>query len=233
VKPGRPLQRKTPLARGGPLERKTPLRNRRKAEPGPVDEQPAEELLDEGPAAGGGQPQPDRVAPRPGPRRLDRRASTTSAGGAHDHNVDQQELRKMRRSPGRRRPGPTRTVEWIVDCRAAGGIDDGRPPWCEWPDCDQVGVHRHHRLNRKDGGRHGAMADLVNGPAWLLKLCAHHHHEVTVAHGAELKQFRDDGWLLMEGQHAELVPVRTRWWPDPIWLAGDGSWSTTPPDPTP
>lgn len=116
----------------------------------------------------------------------------------------------------------------MVDARAAGGLLDV-PAWCEWPGCDQLGTDRHHRLNRKDGGRHGVMADLVNGAAWLLKACRTHHRGVTSAHGEALLLARATGWLLLEGQHGELVPVLTRHWPEPVWLLPDGCWTSQPP----
>src|SRR5688572_2138184 len=56
--------------------------------------------------------------------------------------------------------GPKRSVEEMVDARSGG--------MCEWPTCPMPQVHRHHRLNRKQGGRHGEAKVRVNGAAWLL-----------------------------------------------------------------
>lgn len=105
----------------------------------------------------------------------------------------------------------------VVDGRAGG--------WCEWPGCTERGVDRQHRLGRKMGGRHGAMRELLNGPEWLLRVCRHHHEQVTSAHGEQLEKAQAWGWVLTEDQDARLVPVMTRHWPAPVLLDGAGQWS--------
>lgn len=132
-------------------------------------------------------------------------------------------------SAAQRRPsdstGPGAAVCRLVDARAAG-VDVGGVPWCEWPGCTRQGTDRHHRLGRKAGGRHGEMAVVVNGAAWLLKACRPHHERVTSPVGEVLAEARAAGWLLMEGQVAEEVPVLTRHWPGLVLLDGEGCWAT-------
>ncbi len=115
-----------------------------------------------------------------------------------------------------RSTAPKRSVCGLVDKRSRG--------MCEWPGCPRRGVDRHHRLNRKVGGRHGEMAELVNGAAWLLKVCRFHHGRVTSAFGEVLEQAKRWGWVLVEGQNALRVPVLTRHDEQPVWLLPDGKW---------
>ncbi len=95
---------------------------------------------------------------------------------------------------------------------------------CEWPDCWQPATDKHHRLNRKDGGRHGEMRDRLNGVAWLLHACRVHHAYVTSPHGFRRQKAIEMGWLLLEGQDAQRVPVLTRHDEEPIWLLPNGTW---------
>ncbi len=113
-----------------------------------------------------------------------------------------------------RRTDPKRSVCELVDKRSKG--------MCEWQGCPRLGVERHHRLNRKVGGRHGEMAELVNGAAWLLKVCKVHHAYVTSAYGEQLAEVRRKGWVLTERQNALRVPVLTRHDEHPIWLLPNG-----------
>lgn len=115
----------------------------------------------------------------------------------------------------RKHAGPKRPVLEVVNERAG--------ELCEFPRCCERWTDTHHRLNRKAGGRHGEMAELVNGAAWLLKACRYHHRQVTSAHGAELKRYKAMGWVLMEHQDALRVPVLTRHDDERIWLLPDGS----------
>lgn len=108
--------------------------------------------------------------------------------------------------------GPSDAVCPMVD-RRSGGV-------CEWPGCHRPQQDRHHRLNRKQGGRHGEMRDRLNGAAWLLGCCRPHHNMVTSPFGGILVKARAMGWLLREGQDAPLVPVLTgRGW---VLLTDDG-----------
>lgn len=108
--------------------------------------------------------------------------------------------------------GPTDAVGELVD-RRSGGV-------CEWPDCGRPQQDRHHRLNRKIGGRHGEMRERLNGAAWLLGCCRPHHNMVTSPFGGVLVKARAMGWLLREGQDALVVPVLTgRGW---VLLTDDG-----------
>jgi len=121
-------------------------------------------------------------------------------------------------APRRQRDtGPTRTVREIVKERAGGR--------CEWPGCAERGCDVQHRLGRKIGGRFGEMAELLNGPAWLLFVCRPHHQGVTSATGEALTLAKASGWVLEEGQDAAVVPVRVRWWDAPVLLDGEGCWS--------
>jgi hypothetical protein len=105
----------------------------------------------------------------------------------------------------------------LVGQRSAG--------WCEWPGCRRPGTDRHHRLNRKAGGRHGTAAQRINGAAWLLVCCREHHQAVTSPTGAGRAAAIERGWLLLEHQHAEAVPVWTRHHLEPVLLAADGTWT--------
>jgi hypothetical protein len=97
--------------------------------------------------------------------------------------------------------GPSPAVCKLVDARA-----DDR---CEFPTCWAPWDDRHHRLNRKAGGRHGEMRERLNSAAWLICLCRHHHDYVTSAKGKKLAAAKAAGWVLVEGQDAERRPVLT------------------------
>lgn len=119
-----------------------------------------------------------------------------------------------RQSKARKDTGPKKTNRQRV-CKRSGGM-------CEWPACPEPATDVHHRLNRKDGGRHGEMAERINGPAWLLHCCRFHHERVTSAYGAVLAEAKAWGWVLTEGQNALQVPVLTRHDEEPVWLLPDG-----------
>lgn len=112
--------------------------------------------------------------------------------------------------------GPSRRVVELLSARSSG--------FCEMPGCIRAATDKHHRLNRKAGGRKGAMRDRINGVAWLLHACRPHHDVVTSPVGATREQVIRMGWLLLEGQDALSVPVLTRHHPMPVWLDDDGSW---------
>lgn len=95
---------------------------------------------------------------------------------------------------------------------------------CEWPGCGRPATEKHHRLNRKQGGRHGEGHVRVNGVAWLLDSCGIHHAYVTSPEGERRKVAERMGWLLREYQDATQVPVQTRHDPEPAWLSDDGRW---------
>lgn len=114
--------------------------------------------------------------------------------------------------------GPKRSVAELVDARS-GGI-------CEWPGCPESQTERHHRLNRKNGGRHGEAKERVNGVQWLLGACRVHHAYVTSPFGERRAVAKSMGWLLLEHEDAGLVPVWTRHSDQPIYLAADGGWAT-------
>jgi hypothetical protein len=120
------------------------------------------------------------------------------------------------KQPRRRDTGPLRaTVELLY-------LRSGRI--CEWPGCVQPATEKHHRLNRKAGGRHGEARERVNGVAWLLHACHTHHAYVTSPTGDQRQRALDMGWLLLEYQDALQVPVLTRHDDEPVWLDGDGAW---------
>lgn len=101
---------------------------------------------------------------------------------------------------------------------------------CEWPDCPRMRKDVHHRLNRKDGGRHGEMRERLNGPAWLLDACRYHHRLVTNAAGDDLVLVESMGWRLREFTNghptdARTIPVLTRHHPDPVLLDNAGDWA--------
>jgi hypothetical protein len=103
-----------------------------------------------------------------------------------------------------RRPadtGPPERTRKLVRARSGGR--------CEWPDCFDLARHMHHRLNRKDGGRHGAMRERLNGAAWLAHCCPMHHALVTDPVGVERAYAEASGWLLREGMDARTVPILT------------------------
>lgn len=66
---------------------------------------------------------------------------------------------------------------------------------------------------------------MINGVAWLLKACVEHHARVTSPVGEVLVGARAMGWVLVEGQVAERVPVVVRHWPSPVLLDGAGGWT--------
>ena len=142
----------------------------------------------------------------------------------------------LRRSPVPRRtplrPGGwlTRTVAMVRRRRDTGPDSHTRTRLtlrsgglCELPGCGRDATQVHHRLNRKFGGRKGEMAILVNGIAWLLHLCTFCHESVTSAHGRVLVEARVKGWLLLEGETGETVPVLLRH--GLVLLDGRGGWS--------
>lgn len=120
--------------------------------------------------------------------------------------------------------GPSPQTRALVIQRANG--------YCEWIGCKHVGTDVHHRQNRKAGGRHGASADRVNGPAYLIVACRYHHRMVTSQHGMALAIARETGWVLFEHEDGLEVAVLTRHRPEPVFLREDGTWwpSTLPRD---
>lgn len=110
--------------------------------------------------------------------------------------------------------GPSRRVRRLVAWRSGG--------WCEWPVCWGRAVEINHRLNRKMGGRHGEVAELINEPHWLLHVCRVHHRRVTSAHGEALAVAKRMGWVLTEDQDAAAVLVLTRHDLDPVRLLPSG-----------
>jgi hypothetical protein len=108
--------------------------------------------------------------------------------------------------------GPKVSVQKLVDRRSGKR--------CEWPGCHQPATERHHRLNRKSGGRHGEAHERVNGAAWLLSVC-HAHHLALPKRRAIAERL---GWLLREHQDATQVPALTRHDPEPVWLDNSGKW---------
>lgn len=123
------------------------------------------------------------------------------------------------RKPRRRDTGPTQKTRDLVHARSGD--------MCEWPDCLRPRAEVHHRLGRKDGGRGGAMRARLNGSAWLLDACLVHHRMVTSPWGDALIMARASGWLLMEGQDAELVAVWTRHSAMAVLLDGHGGTTET------
>jgi len=118
--------------------------------------------------------------------------------------------------------GPTAAVRTLVDARSGGR--------CEWPGCPRPQQDRHHRLNRKSGGRHGAAAVRINGAAWLLAACRPHHERVTNPTGEVRVEAARMGWVLRENQDAESTPVLTRHHSTPVLLTAAGSYTTHSPD---
>lgn len=95
--------------------------------------------------------------------------------------------------------GPTRKVRRLVHDRANGV--------CEWPGCARVGTDYHHRLNRKQGGRHGVRAEQINQASWIVLCCRTHHDDVTSPSGERRQAALDMGWLLLERETAAEVPI--------------------------
>lgn len=142
---------------------------------------------------------------------------------------------RLRRRTSLRRFAPLDRVAGLLKPPSRGGdprarvcrlVDARSGRVCEWPRCGQPQAHRHHRLARKMGGRHGSARSRVNGAAWLLGICVEHHTVVTSPMGEVRRMVRDMGWVLVEGQDAPHVPVLTCHHPDPVYLAGDGGWAT-------
>lgn len=112
--------------------------------------------------------------------------------------------------------GPKRSVCDMVDKRSGKR--------CEFPSCTSAQDHRHHRLNRKAGGRRGEMRERLNSAAWLLGVCTVHHEIVTNPVGEVRETVERMGWVLREGQDATAVEVATRHHPEPVWLDNSGDW---------
>lgn len=118
--------------------------------------------------------------------------------------------------------GPTAAVCTLVDARSGGR--------CEWPGCPRPQQDRHHRLNRKAGGRHGEAAVRINGAAWLLATCRPHHVRVTNPTGDVRVEAERMGWILREHQDAEVTPALTCHSLSPVWLTAAGSYTTHSPN---
>lgn len=112
--------------------------------------------------------------------------------------------------------GPTPEVRALVAGRCGGR--------CEWPGCRRAAVDIHHRLNRKNGGRHGAARERINQAGWLLGACRHHHERVTNPVGEVRAEVEAMGWLLREHQDALATPVLTRHRPELVVLDNAGGW---------
>lgn len=127
---------------------------------------------------------------------------------------------KPRKATGKRArdTGPKQSVTDLVKKRSGG--------MCEWPGCPSEAIHRHHRLNRKIGGRFGEMHERINGAHWLLHACLIHHAYVTSPIGHRRETSKAMGWLLLEGQDAAQIPVHSRHDIDPVWLLPSGDWLT-------
>lgn len=111
--------------------------------------------------------------------------------------------------------GPTAMVRALVRKRAGHE--------CEWPVCGRVGTDYHHRLNRKQGGRHGERREQINQASWILLCCRTHHTLVTSPSGEGRVAARMSGWLLYEEENALEVAVHTRhgW----VLLDDEGGWT--------
>ena len=109
--------------------------------------------------------------------------------------------------------GPSVRTRRVVRARAQDG--------CEWPLCGRVGTDYHHRLNRKQGGRHGHRRVEVNRPSWIVLVCRLHHDLVTSASGPALVHARQTGWVLTEDQCASSVPIEAVH--GRCWLTDDGT----------
>jgi hypothetical protein len=158
-----------------------------------------------------------RVGLKPGPGPV-RRKPLQPTGG------------QLRRSPFRRGPaaaeaktqrdtGPPTAARRKVRARS------GRLCELALPGCWGQATQACHRLGKKFGGRHGAMAVLINGPAWFLHGCGWCHRLTTSAEEPHLSRYRAAGLLLVEGQDARQVAVKVRWWPVKVRLDDDGLWS--------
>lgn len=156
-------------------------------------------------------PAPKRVTPLTRSAPL-RRGKPPARGGP---------LRRTALQTRARDTGPSKTTRDLVHKRSGDR--------CEWPGCPRMRRDVHHRLNRKDGGRHGEMRDRLNGAAWLLDACRHHHRLVTNPVGEDRILALHMGWLLEEftdgaPTDALLVPVLTRHHPRPVLLDNAGDW---------
>lgn len=123
------------------------------------------------------------------------------------------------RQSGRPRPrdtGPPERVRKLVRARSCGR--------CEWPGCGSLAQDMHHRLNRKDGGRHGEMRARLNGAAWLAHCCRYHHDLVTNPVGVDRCYAEASGWLLREGLDARVVPILVGHSPCLIVFDDSGGW---------
>lgn len=109
---------------------------------------------------------------------------------------------QVKQQPKRRNTGPTAAVRKLVAARSDG--------WCEWAGCWLTAAETHHRLNRKNGGRHGEAHVRINQAAWLLHACRIHHDLVTSPSGPDRQLARESGWLLHEGEDARAIPVASR-----------------------
>jgi hypothetical protein len=125
-------------------------------------------------------------------------------------------LDRQPRNSARRNTGPTAATTKLLH-RRSGKV-------CEWPGCVQPATEKHHRLNRKYGGRHGEAHERVNGIAWLLHACNTHHAYVTSPFGERRVRALAMGWLLVEHQDAFRVPVLTCHDDEPVWLDAEGGW---------
>jgi len=138
--------------------------------------------------------------------------STLNSGAGLARNAADRDRKPL----ARKQPaytGPSDAVKALVDGRS--GLR------CEWPGCPRRQQDRHHRLNRKAGGRHGDARERVNGAAWLLGACRPHHDRVTNPVGEVRVEAERMGWILREHQDAETVPVLTgRGW---VLLRPDGT----------
>ncbi|MGC4886754.1 hypothetical protein [Micromonospora sp. DT227] len=125
------------------------------------------------------------------------------------------------RTPARPKyTGPTPEVRALVVARCGGR--------CEWPGCRRAAVDIHHRLNRKNGGRHGTARERINQAGWLLGACRHHHERVTNPVGEVRNEVEAVGWLLRENQDALATPVLTRHRPELVLLDNAGGWRSLP-----
>lgn len=125
---------------------------------------------------------------------------------------------EVKPKPRRKDTGPDQATRDIVHGRSGG--------WCELrlPGCTGLAEHVHHRLGRKDGGRRGEMRERLNGPGNLVDACAHCHGLVTSPKEPKLTEYRNAGYVLIEGQDGREVPILTIHSPTPILLRDDGTW---------
>ncbi|WP_250029709.1 hypothetical protein [Paractinoplanes maris] len=131
-----------------------------------------------------------------------KRATALNASPLARSAVHAREAKRANQPKRARDTGPSKAVRALVAVRSEG--------WCEWHDCWLVAAEVHHRLNRKNGGRHGEAAVRINQPAWLLHACRRHHSLVTSPVGADRALARESGWLLHEHEDALSVPVLSR-----------------------